>query len=83
VAVSTVRSDDHELELGHFDEFRAGRVSVLETVIGRCSGRDTMEDPMTTKPDDPTTALPGRPVSQWIRLGATPVDTLGRHGQEY
>jgi len=42
-----------------------------------------MGKPMTTKPDDPTTALPGRPVSQWIRLGATPVDTLGRHGQEY
>ena len=48
---------------------------------------------MTTTPDDPTTALPGRPpvvelatsrpVPQWTRPGATPVETLGRHGHKH
>jgi hypothetical protein len=35
---------------------------------------------MTTKPDGPTTALPGRPpiVDLATRPGATPPDTLGR-----
>ena len=47
------------------DEFRPGRESVLVTVVGLHSilprHETPTEDTMTSTPNDPTTALPGRP----------------------